>query len=86
MIAAPLYHMNGLALAQLASAAHITVVLLPQFEARAYIRAIGEHRAIRDAIVARDPQQAREAMQHHLQQSQSRFSASFEEEQVPSGA
>ncbi|UEM07026.1 FadR family transcriptional regulator (plasmid) [Skermanella rosea] len=47
--------------------------------------AIGEHRAIRDAIVARDPQQAREAMQHHLQQSQSRFSASFEEEQVPSG-
>ncbi|WP_043341525.1 class I adenylate-forming enzyme family protein [Belnapia moabensis] len=45
LIAAPLYHMNGLALAQLASAAHITVVLLPQFEARAYIRAIGEHRA-----------------------------------------
>ncbi len=45
LIAAPLYHMNGLALAQLASAAHITVVLLPQFEARAYLRAIGEHRA-----------------------------------------
>lgn len=45
LIAAPLYHMNGLALAQLASAAHISVVLLPQFEARAYIRAIGEHRA-----------------------------------------
>ena len=44
LIAAPLYHMNGLALAQLASAAHITVVLLPQFEARAYIRAIGAHR------------------------------------------
>ncbi|RYI89422.1 MAG: long-chain fatty acid--CoA ligase, partial [Acetobacteraceae bacterium] len=44
LIAAPLYHMNGLALAQLASAAHITVVLLPAFEARAYIRAIGDHR------------------------------------------
>ncbi len=44
LIAAPLYHMNGLALAQLASALHVTVVLLPQFEARAYLRAIGEHR------------------------------------------
>jgi acyl-CoA synthetase (AMP-forming)/AMP-acid ligase II len=44
LIAAPLYHMNGLALAQLASAAHITVVLLPAFEARSYIRAIGDHR------------------------------------------
>ncbi len=43
LIAAPLYHMNGLALAQLACAAHITVVLLPQFDARAYLRAIGEH-------------------------------------------
>ncbi|UEM24804.1 FadR family transcriptional regulator (plasmid) [Skermanella mucosa] len=48
--------------------------------------AIDEHRAIRDAIVARDPHQAREAMRHHLQQSQSRFSASFEEEEIPSGA
>ncbi|WP_149537315.1 class I adenylate-forming enzyme family protein [Siccirubricoccus phaeus] len=45
LIAAPLYHMNGLALAQLCSAAHITVVLLPAFEAKAYIRAIGNHRA-----------------------------------------
>jgi long-chain acyl-CoA synthetase len=45
LVAAPLYHMNGLALAQLASAAHITIILLPQFEARAYLRAIGEHRA-----------------------------------------
>jgi acyl-CoA synthetase (AMP-forming)/AMP-acid ligase II len=44
LIAAPLYHMNGLALAQLCSAAHITVVLLPQFDARAYLKAIGEHR------------------------------------------
>jgi long-chain acyl-CoA synthetase len=43
LIAAPLYHMNGLALAQLACAAHATVVLLPQFETRSYARAIGEH-------------------------------------------
>jgi long-chain acyl-CoA synthetase len=45
LIAAPLYHMNGLALAQLACAAYIPVILLPQFDARAYLRAIGEHRA-----------------------------------------
>lgn len=44
LIAAPLYHMNGLALAQLASAAHITVVLMPQFDARAYLRAIQDHK------------------------------------------
>jgi len=44
LIAAPLYHMNALALAKLASAAHATIVLLPRFEARAYIEAIGRHR------------------------------------------
>jgi acyl-CoA synthetase (AMP-forming)/AMP-acid ligase II len=44
LIAAPLYHMNALALAKLASAAHATVVLLPRFEARAYIEAIGRYR------------------------------------------
>jgi long-chain acyl-CoA synthetase len=44
LIAAPLYHMNGLALAQLCCAAHITVVLLPQFDARAYLAAIGAYR------------------------------------------
>ena len=44
LIAAPLYHMNALALAKLASAAHATVVLLPRFEARAYIEAIGHYR------------------------------------------
>jgi long-chain acyl-CoA synthetase len=44
LIAAPLYHMNGLALAQLASAAHITVALLPQFEARAYLQTISDHK------------------------------------------
>lgn len=40
LIAAPLYHMNALALAQLACAAHATMVLLPQFTTRAYIEAI----------------------------------------------
>ena len=44
LIAAPLYHMNALALAQLVQAAHATMVLLPQFSAPAYIEAIGRHR------------------------------------------
>ena len=35
LIAAPLYHMNALALAKLACAAYATIVLLPQFDARA---------------------------------------------------
>ena len=45
LIAAPLYHMNALALAKLASVAHATIILLPQFTARAYIEAIGKYRA-----------------------------------------
>src|SRR5207247_6030047 len=44
LIAAPLYHMNALALAKLACAAHATIVLLPQFMASAYIDAIRRHR------------------------------------------
>src|SRR5262245_42672442 len=44
LIAAPLYHMNALALSKLACAAHATVVLLPQFTARAYIEAIRRYR------------------------------------------
>jgi acyl-CoA synthetase (AMP-forming)/AMP-acid ligase II len=43
LIAAPLYHMNALALAKLACAAHATVVLLPRFDAKAYIEAIGHY-------------------------------------------
>jgi len=43
LIAAPLYHMNALALSQLACAAHATVVLLPQFTAAAYIDAVGRY-------------------------------------------
>jgi long-chain acyl-CoA synthetase len=44
LIAAPLYHMNALALSKLACAAHATVVLLPRFEAKSYIEAIGHYR------------------------------------------
>ena len=44
LIAAPLYHMNALALAKLACAAHATIVLLPQFVAKDYIEAIGQYR------------------------------------------
>jgi long-chain acyl-CoA synthetase len=43
LIAAPLYHMNALALAQLAIAAGSTIVLLPNFTARAYIEAIEKY-------------------------------------------
>jgi long-chain acyl-CoA synthetase len=44
LVAAPLYHMNALALSQLAMAAHATIVLLPQFSASAYIDAIERYR------------------------------------------
>jgi long-chain acyl-CoA synthetase len=44
LIAAPLYHMNALALAKLACAAHAAIVLQPQFSAPAYIAAIARHR------------------------------------------
>jgi long-chain acyl-CoA synthetase len=44
LIAAPLYHMNALALSQLACAAHATIVLLPQFTATAYIDAVQRYR------------------------------------------
>jgi long-chain acyl-CoA synthetase len=43
LVAAPLYHMNALALAKFACAAYATIVLLPQFTALAYIEAIGRH-------------------------------------------
>ncbi|HYG45716.1 MAG TPA: class I adenylate-forming enzyme family protein [Bordetella sp.] len=45
LIAAPLYHMNALALALLVLASGASAVLLPQFTAPAYIRAIGRYRA-----------------------------------------
>ncbi|HUB97621.1 MAG TPA: class I adenylate-forming enzyme family protein [Stellaceae bacterium] len=45
LIAAPLYHMNALALSQLVVAARATIVLMPQFEARGYIEAAAAWRA-----------------------------------------
>jgi len=44
LIAAPLYHMNALAMSQLAHACHATVILLPQFTAQLYLRAIADYR------------------------------------------
>ncbi|MEO7010353.1 MAG: class I adenylate-forming enzyme family protein, partial [Caldimonas sp.] len=44
LIAAPLYHMNALALSKLTLAAGATMVLLPQFTSRGYIDAIGRYR------------------------------------------
>src|SRR4029434_3264635 len=44
LVAAPLYHMNALALAKFACAAYATIVLLPQFTAPAYIEAIERFR------------------------------------------
>ena len=43
-VAAPLYHMNALAVCQAALAQHDTIVLLPNFTAATYIDAIGAHR------------------------------------------
>jgi long-chain acyl-CoA synthetase len=43
LVAAPLYHMNALALAQFAAVAHATVVLMPKFDARQYIESIATH-------------------------------------------
>jgi acyl-CoA synthetase (AMP-forming)/AMP-acid ligase II len=44
LIAAPLYHMNALAMSQLAHAAHATVILLPQFNAQLYLKTIEDYR------------------------------------------
>lgn len=44
LVAAPLYHMNALAIAKMAAVAGAPIVLLPRFSARAYIEAIERHR------------------------------------------
>lgn len=44
LIAAPLYHKNALIAAKIAATAGGTAVLLPRFDARRYIEAIGRHR------------------------------------------
>jgi acyl-CoA synthetase (AMP-forming)/AMP-acid ligase II len=43
LIAAPLYHMNALALALLVCASGSSAVLLPQFDAKRYIAAVGRY-------------------------------------------
>ena len=43
LVAAPLYHMNALAMTILNILAHATTILLPQFNARQYITAIEEY-------------------------------------------
>jgi acyl-CoA synthetase (AMP-forming)/AMP-acid ligase II len=44
IVAAPLFHMNGLGTAKFVFAAHASMVLLPQFDARHYLEAIGTYR------------------------------------------
>jgi long-chain acyl-CoA synthetase len=44
LVAAPLYHMNALAISQLAHAAHATVILLPQFTTQLYLKALEDYR------------------------------------------
>ena len=44
LVAAPLFHMNGLGTSKFVCAAHASMVLLPQFDAKRYIQAIGRFR------------------------------------------
>ncbi len=44
IVAAPLFHMNALGTSKLVFAAHASMVLLPQFDARRYIEAVGRYR------------------------------------------
>lgn len=48
--------------------------------------AFAEHRAVRDAIVAGDPEAAHAAMRRHLRQSQIRFSVGFDDDPDPAAA
>src|SRR5215467_7298651 len=45
IVAAPLFHMNALGTSKMIFAAHATLILLPQFDVRRYIEAIGRFRA-----------------------------------------
>jgi DNA-binding FadR family transcriptional regulator len=52
-----------------------------------WAQALAEHQAVRDAIVSRNSEAAREAMRTHLSNSQERFSRSFgDTPAVPKGA
>jgi len=44
LVAAPLYHMNALALSHLVFAGHASMVLMPQFKVKPYVDAIGRFR------------------------------------------
>jgi acyl-CoA synthetase (AMP-forming)/AMP-acid ligase II len=56
LVAAPLYHMNGLATSHAALAQHDSIVLLPRFTPAGYIDAIGRYRCT--AITAVPPMMA----------------------------
>jgi long-chain acyl-CoA synthetase len=62
LVAAPLYHMNGLATAHAALAQHDSVVLLPRFTPAEYIDAIGRYRCT--AITAVPPMLAMMLREH----------------------
>jgi acyl-CoA synthetase (AMP-forming)/AMP-acid ligase II len=64
LVAAPLYHMNGLATSHAALAQHDSVVLLPRFTPPAYIDAIGRYRCT--AITAVPPMLAMMLREHEL--------------------
>jgi acyl-CoA synthetase (AMP-forming)/AMP-acid ligase II len=64
LVAAPLYHMNGLATSHAALAQHDSVVLLPRFTPGAYIDAIGRYRST--AITAVPPMLAMMLREHEL--------------------
>jgi DNA-binding FadR family transcriptional regulator len=51
-----------------------------------WAQALAEHQAVRDAIVSRNGEAARDAMRAHLSNSQERFSRSFGDTAAPKGA
>ena len=64
LVAAPLYHMNGLATSHAALAQHDSVVLLPRFTPTGYLDAIGRYRCT--AITAVPPMLAMMLREHEL--------------------
>ena len=52
---------------------------------KSWAAAIGEHRQVLDALAARDPDAARDAMRHHIQMSHKRFSAGWPKAQRKNG-
>ena len=53
---------------------------------KSWAAAIGEHRRVLDALAARDPEAARDAMRHHMQMSHKRFNAGWPEAKKHGGA